>query len=392
MILRTVDIPASQEVAQQIKNVADAESTIRMAIDLSRPQADPSVYAHDATGVSQQHRLDFLDFVASDGSVISSAEWPERIGSRMNWVAQPRDWSATGPFLMRADTPTGPALALMSVAAVRVGEKDLLVAGGERLGKEFVASLVLPSGARAFLYRNVDQNFTPGELLDANGPVDDTEPLSSALVPILADELKQPVPQTITINPGHDPASAELFHIIPLLGRQKEPLAVLMVGSSQSPLVALERNIILLAIAGAAGGLLFGALLSWWASARVTKPVEKLLASAEQVARGNWSAHVEVGSKGEVGKLARSFSRMTGQLAGQREKLVQTERVAAWRELARRIADELKDTVVPMKTVVENLRRAHNQDPAQLDAIFMELHRCAHRGNRRNKNNCRALR
>jgi signal transduction histidine kinase len=58
--------------------------------------------------------------------------------------------------------------------------------------------------------------------------------------------------------------------------------------------------------------------------------------------------------------LARSFNHMTGQLASQRERLVQSERVAAWRELARRLAHELKNPLFPLQLTVENLVRRAN--------------------------------
>ena len=45
-----------------------------------------------------------------------------------------------------------------------------------------------------------------------------------------------------------------------------------------------------------------------------------------------------------------AFNEMTRQLAEQRERLVQTERVAAWRELARRLAHELKNPLFPAAT------------------------------------------
>jgi signal transduction histidine kinase len=40
----------------------------------------------------------------------------------------------------------------------------------------------------------------------------------------------------------------------------------------------------------------------------------------------------------EIGQLARAFNRMTHELVAQRERLVQAERVAAWRKLPRRLA------------------------------------------------------
>ncbi len=63
---------------------------------------------------------------------------------------------------------------------------------------------------------------------------------------------------------------------------------------------------------------------------------------------------------------------MTRQLAEQRERLVQTERVAAWRELARRLAHELKNPLFPLQLTVENLQRAREQTPEQFDEVFFE--------------------
>ena len=83
-----------------------------MAIDLSRPKADVSMYVNDARGVSHSHQLDFLDFVGNDGSIISSTEWSARFGYKMDWVTQPTDWASLGSFLMKVDTQDGPALGI----------------------------------------------------------------------------------------------------------------------------------------------------------------------------------------------------------------------------------------------------------------------------------------
>jgi len=51
---------------------------------------------------------------------------------------------------------------------------------------------------------------------------------------------------------------------------------------------------------------------------------------------------------------------------------VQSERVAAWRELARRLAHELKNPLFPLQLTVENLLRARQQSPQQFEEIFQE--------------------
>jgi two-component system, NtrC family, nitrogen regulation sensor histidine kinase NtrY len=74
----------------------------------------------------------------------------------------------------------------------------------------------------------------------------------------------------------------------------------------------------------------------------------------------------------EIGQLARAFNRMTHELVEQRERLVQSERVAAWRELARRLAHELKNPLFPLQITVENMQRARDQYPEQFDEVFRE--------------------
>src|SRR5690349_10679154 len=63
---------------------------------------------------------------------------------------------------------------------------------------------------------------------------------------------------------------------------------------------------------------------------------------------------------------------MTVQLSEQRDRLVQAERVAAWRELARRLAHELKNPLFTLQITVENLVRARELSPADFEEVFSE--------------------
>jgi nitrogen fixation/metabolism regulation signal transduction histidine kinase len=109
-----------------------------------------------------------------------------------------------------------------------------------------------------------------------------------------------------------------------------------------------------------------------WATARITRPVRRLAESAGRVAAGDWGATVEVASADEIGQLAAAFNRMTHELVEQRDRLVQAERVAAWRELARRLAHELKNPLFPLQITVENMQRARESYPGQFDEVFRE--------------------
>ena len=94
-----------EEVAHRVQGIADAEATLRMAMDLSRPQADASQYYNDARGLAETQQLDFLDIVGDDGTLISSAEWPARFGYKNEWVGAEKDWNSQGAFLRRVDMP-----------------------------------------------------------------------------------------------------------------------------------------------------------------------------------------------------------------------------------------------------------------------------------------------
>jgi nitrogen fixation/metabolism regulation signal transduction histidine kinase len=148
--------------------------------------------------------------------------------------------------------------------------------------------------------------------------------------------------------------------------------AVLLVGASRKPTLELLQHIRAIAYAVAGGGILLSILASLWVSGIFSRPVEQLAAASRAVAGGDWNVRVENTSRDELGQLAEAFNAMTSQLLEQRERLLQAERVAAWRELARRLAHELKNPLFPLQITVENLLRAHELPPAEFDEVFQE--------------------
>ncbi|HEV2617982.1 MAG TPA: ATP-binding protein [Candidatus Acidoferrales bacterium] len=357
-----------QQIARGVQDISGSEATLNMAIHLSARDIDPSLYGHDAVSVASDHHFDFLEFAGNDGSIISSMQWPARFGYKEDWLLQQADWRARGAFLQKVDTPDGPELGLIAVSILPVAGSNLYTAGGERLDKSFLSSLSLPQGMRALLYVNLGADFSPQNLTAVDGPI--TQP--ERFAPLVARELQQPGEITTMIHWTRNAASDEVFHLLPLRGPGRDLLGILFVGSSRHDLVLLERSIRRLALLVGGIALALGILLSWWAAVRVTWPVGKLVAGAEEVASGNWDARVAIHSHDEIGALAGAFNQMTGQLAEQRERLIQTERVAAWRELARRLAHELKNPLFPLQITVENLQRAREQSTADFDEIFRE--------------------
>ena len=363
-------VQRGDETSQQVKNIADADITLRVAIDLARPSADQSLYVHDATGAAQDHQMDFVELVGWDGTVISSAQNPARVGHKDDWVTATKDWNATHWFLKKEDLVDGAALSLTAVRSVSGGnDKNLYIVGGRRLDQNFLSTLVLPSGMRAFLYVNLDPGFSPAALL--SGPKDTVEQ-PDRLQPLIDQIRKQPQTLVQTISWNSEATSAETFHAMPLPGRNNELLGVLLVGSSRKELVLLTNRIVMTALAVAAGALLIGLLVSLWVASRITRPVSELAEGAREVAAGRWETRIDVRGLDEIGQLGIAFNDMTRTLASQRDRLLQTERVAAWRELARRLAHELRNPLFPLQITVENLQRAKQLDAKQFLEVFNE--------------------
>jgi nitrogen fixation/metabolism regulation signal transduction histidine kinase len=168
-----------------------------------------------------------------------------------------------------------------------------------------------------------------------------------------------------------DRASTEALLAMPL-SHDGSFLGVLLAGTPMREQVLLEQSILWTGLGVGGCGILLGVLIGWWTTERVTRPVGQLAEGARAVAGGEWGARVAVNSRDEIGELAAAFNRMTEQLIEQRERAIQAERVAAWRELARRLAHELKNPLFPLQITVENLQRARERTPAEFDEVFRE--------------------
>jgi two-component system, NtrC family, nitrogen regulation sensor histidine kinase NtrY len=367
------------DVARRVEAIAASEDVSRMAVKLSRPQADAGPYFELAKTAAENSRLDFLEFVQGNGTIVSSAQWPAKFGYPEGAAGSLAASDDQGAFLKQEELQDGTALGLFAVRATRVGETPVYVIGGRRLDKSFLSELDIPAGMRALLYQNRGERFSAELLVDPSAST--TENVRSAQkLEALVDSVRQSKEEmTGAVQWSEDQAGDEVFHAIPLLGagagKDRPLLAILLIGNSRRTYVELMRHIRSAALMVGGGGILLAILLSSWAAARVTRPVEQLAHAAQEVAAGNWNARVDVLSDDELGQLADSFNRMTTELLGQKERLVQAERVAAWRELARRLAHELKNPLFPLQITVENLVRARQQNPEQFDEVFRESSR-----------------
>jgi two-component system, NtrC family, nitrogen regulation sensor histidine kinase NtrY len=373
-----------ENVARRVEAIAASEPVSRMATTLSGASlgsspgtaADSAEYFELARQIADSRQLDFLEFLDGQGKIISSAQWPAKFGYPDTGFESLSTLNGQDAFLKREELQDSTALGLFAVRATHIGEHPVYVIGGQRLDKNFLSALDLPADMRVLLYQNRSDHFSPDSLLDPSAPGSGSDAARPAekFAPIVNAVLQYNEEMPGTVSWSSDQADDEVFHAIPLrgAGSNRPLLAVLLVGNSRRPYVELKRRIGAAALLVGGGGIILAILLSSWAAARVTRPVEQLARAAQDVAAGEWDTRVEVHGKDEIAQLAESFNRMTAELLAQKERLVQTERVAAWRELARRLAHELKNPLFPLQLTVENLVRARSQNPGQFDEVFRE--------------------
>ena len=117
--------------------------------------------------------------------------------------------------------------------------------------------------------------------------------------------------------------------------------------------------------------------LSFWVSkilARgINSPIQSLVAGTKQIADGNLDYKVEVQTEDEFAVLARSFNQMGGDLKRRTEELRHAEQIAAWQDIAQKLAHEIKNPLTPIQLSAQRLQRRYQNDDEDFAAL---LDRC----------------
>jgi signal transduction histidine kinase len=356
-----------QSLSLRAQAIARSQQVRDMAVALSTPGGDSAPYLNLASSLAAQQQLDYLDLFGPDGAIISSAEWPARFGVRESWITEVPNWDQQNFFLNDQDTAEGKKLALVDVKQVPGVDRNFYVLAGRSIDSVFLKNLseVLPGNTKLLLWQ--PEGSASGELQDASGAIP------------IPDDLKSVLEQA---RNGNKEARGRVrldgvsyaVRAIPRAGRESRPLAVVVIATSQAELNDLQIRIRTTALLIALAGVVLSIIASGWWAGRISRPIEDLTSAAEDVAAGNWTrkVHDTGANNDEVARLIASFNQMTGELLRQRDRAVQAERVAAWRELARRLAHELKNPLFPLQITVENLMKARQQNSPEFNDIFSE--------------------
>jgi two-component system, NtrC family, nitrogen regulation sensor histidine kinase NtrY len=298
--------------------------------------------AAQAPGEMRSLGLDVLALVDVRGEIVAAGHFAGRVGdSDSDALARARSSPGRALLVHEQIFQGGRAQPMLALEAAREVVMPLadssgaahvraVVIGGRVVGESFAARL--PAGAR---------------LYDADGK-------------LVAAQSSKPPPKSWPRR------------TVELVGSDGQAVARVEVAVSDSDLEETLALIGELAAAFIVAALLLSLLVGAALARRIAGPLHELADGARAVSRGTLDATVEVRTRDEVGELAATFNTMTRDLAGARQELVRAERVAAWREIAQRIAHEIKNPLTPIQMAVETLKRAHDKGAPQFDALFAE--------------------
>lgn len=132
----------------------------------------------------------------------------------------------------------------------------------------------------------------------------------------------------------------------------------------------LDLTVLLIGSATLASALLITVLLS----RGLARPVRALAEQAQRVMHGDPTPVVATGAR-ELVEAATAFNQAIADLVALRKRLAVTERIAARREIARRVAHEIKNPLLPIRASVETLRRLRARNDPAFDEYFDEATR-----------------
>ncbi len=96
-------------------------------------------------------------------------------------------------------------------------------------------------------------------------------------------------------------------------------------------------------------------IVSYIISKNITEPIKILLDGTKRIVAGDLNFEIKYNAKDEIKLLINAFNHMTRELLASKQALTHSQRLAAWRDIARRIAHEIRNPLTPIKLSVERL-------------------------------------
>jgi nitrogen fixation/metabolism regulation signal transduction histidine kinase len=97
-------------------------------------------------------------------------------------------------------------------------------------------------------------------------------------------------------------------------------------------------------------------IFGMWISGKIISPISQLVKGTAEVGKGNFDYQLpQLRRRDEFGKLIEYFNQMTQQLKINQERMIYLEKMAAWQQMARKIAHEIKNPLTPIQLTIQQL-------------------------------------
>ncbi|MCH8011846.1 MAG: GHKL domain-containing protein [Candidatus Marinimicrobia bacterium] len=102
----------------------------------------------------------------------------------------------------------------------------------------------------------------------------------------------------------------------------------------------------------------------------VSRPLQRLQTATEELSKGNWGIQVKESKFSPLNDLIVSFNQMSFELKSNKEKLIQADKEAVWREMARVMAHEIKNPLTPIRLSLERLEHKYLSGGEKFAEVF----------------------
>ena len=317
-------------------------------------------------------RLEVLKVLQPDGTILTSGHWPASFGALDPLITAYANAPGRLPHIIDEATPEGSAPALERWTTLRASGREVIVVAGRFLDGPALERVRTRTGADLLaLCRTVDPpagKGLPGRRT-ASPNADDVATVDGSVNVNVNDSCLTVRGATLAALGPFAPAHASGLHLdsVDVGGH------LLWIGLDRSGIDSVRSGIIGRSILVGILAVVFAVVLGALLATRLVKPIESLAEAARRLAGGDLSARVSAQkTEGEVQELVLAFNKMAADLEQGQRRLLQSERVAAWQEIARGLAHELKNPLTPILSAMDVIRRARQLQRPDFDAILHE--------------------
>ncbi len=114
-------------------------------------------------------------------------------------------------------------------------------------------------------------------------------------------------------------------------------------------------------------------IISTFFANQISQPIQRLTEATDAVSKGDLNIKIKHKEHGELKDLLDGFNQMTSELKKNQIELAELEREAAWKEMAKQVAHEIKNPLTPMKLALQQLMISYKDKSKDFDKLFEKV-------------------